>query len=374
MHCKTCFLSLKALILILPLILSAKLFSAEKEYYFYNPEVKIGSEAYFNPISMSLNGGFDILRNGAHDKRLTNQSYQNGFKYTMKSILNPFSTIEQIGWNEFMQQEFPNVQLSREKLNFMPNLPIHTIGEGMRFAKVSEWYDYHNYPYPKTLGLFTSLSYQLFNETMEQGSAERRRTDPVADVWFYNNLGFVLFSINPVKRFFSETFVINDWSLQPMYNPMNDNIENAGEQYSGKYRFSKNYSVFCYWGMDFLAGVSKHLTNDYTLSLGAGQVVNKIDTQYINGEYVAVVSTIDPAFGVFYDYKNSLLASSHFSFNKDKFNMKVNIYPGFLSFADIKPGMYSKFSYKDGEVKEVLIGMSIDKLPVGLIFGDSVLN
>lgn len=365
-------LRLSSLIMIL-ICLFSNLYCEEK-YYFYKPDIKIGSESVFNPLSMSINGGFDILRNGAHDKRLTEQAYQNGFKYTMKSVLNPFDTIEQIGWKEFMEQEFPNFKLSKEKLNFMPNLPIHTIGEGMRFAKVSEWYDYHGYPYPKTLGLLTSISYQLLNETMEQGEPKRRRTDPVADVCFYNNLGFVLFSINPVKRFFSETFVINDWSLQPMYNPLNDNIENAGEQYCGKYKLTKDYAVFCYWGMDFLAGVSKKVNEDHALSLGVGQVVNKIDTKYINGEYVAVVSTIDLAVGVFYDYENSLLASTHFSMNKDTFKAKLNVYPGFLSFASIKPGMYSKFSYKDGEVTEVLIGMSIDKLPVGLIFGDSVLD
>jgi hypothetical protein len=358
--------------LLILLIIISSLF-AEK-YYYYHPDIKIGSEAYFNPISMSLNGGFDILRNGAHDKRLTGQHYQNGAKLLFRGLANPNKYIENVGWDNFLAQEFPNVNMTKEKLNFMPNFPIHTIGEGMRFRKVSEWYDYHGYPYPKTLGLVTSVSYQLFNETLEQNDTPRVRTDPIADVYFYNNLGFILFSLDSVNQFFSKTFIINDWSLQPMYNPFNDNIENAGEQYMGKLHIKNDYSLFCYWGMDFLAGTSKKINENYSLSFGAGRIVNKIRTDYINGEYVPVVSTIDYAAGIFYDYQNSLLASSHFSFNKDIFKIKVNLYPGLFEFKGIRPGLYSKLSYEEGKITESVIGMSLDKFPFGFSVGESTLN
>jgi len=346
---------------------------AEK-YYYYHPDIEIGSEAYFNPISMSLNGGFDILRNGAHDKRLTSQHYHNGAKLLFRGLANPNKYIENVGWENFLAQEFPNFNLTKEKLNFMPNFPIHTIGEGMRFRKVSEWYDYHGYPYPRTLGLATSVSYQLFNEVLEQGGTPRVRTDPIADVYFYNNLGFVLFSLDPVNRFFSETFVINDWSLQPMYNPFNDNVENAGEQYMGKLHIKNDYSLFCYWGMDFLAGTSKKLNENHSISVGAGRVVNKIRTAYINGEYVPLVSTIDYAIGFFYDYQNSLLASSHFSINKDVFKLKTNIYPGLFEYKGIQPGVFLKLSIEEGELTETVVGFNLDKLPFGFAFGESVLN
>lgn len=361
---------MKNICIILLLLIVFSALNAQ-EYYYYKPEIKIGSEAYFNPLSMSLNGGFDILRNGAHNKKLTYQHYYNGQKLLFRGLARPFKYIEDEGWSHFLSQEFPNVDLKGEKLNFMPNLPIHTIGEGMRFVKVSEWYDYHGYPYPKTLGLLTSVSYQLFNEVLEQGGTPRVRTDPIADVWFYNNLGFILFSFDSVNEFFTETLVINDWSLQPMYNPFNDNVENAGEQYVGKYSFNNEYALFCYWGMDFLAGMSKKLDDDRAFSIGAGRVVNKIETQYIDGHYKPKVSTIDYAIGFFYDYQNSLLVSNHFSLNKDVVKMKTNIYPGLYDFKGIRPGLYSKISYEKGEFTEFVLGFSVDGFPFGLAAGES---
>lgn len=358
-------------IFVLIIILSFLTILSAHNYYFYKPEINVGSEAYFNPISMSLNGGFDILRNGAHNKKLSNQDFYNGQKLLFRGLARPFKYIKDEGWSHFMAQEFPNIDLKDEKLNFMPNLPIHTIGEGMRFVKVSEWYHYHNYPMPKTLGLLTSVSYQLFNEVLEQGGTPRVRTDPIADVWFYNNLGFILFSFDAVNEFFSETFVINDWSLQPMYNPLNDNVENAGEQYMGKYHVKNDYSIFCYWGMDFLAGFSKKIDEDRSVSIGAGRVVNKIVTQYIDGHYKPLVSTIDYAVGFFYDYQNSLLMSNHFSLNKDVVKMKTNVYPGLYEFKGVRPGLYSKISYEKGEFTEFVVGFSVDGLPFGFAFGES---
>ncbi len=344
------------------------------EYYYYNPDIKVGSEAYFNPISMSLNGGFDILRNGAHDKRLTSQHYAIGFKYVMKSLAKPITTIEDVGWKTFFEQEFPNFKLQKENLNFMPNFPIHTLGEGMRFVKVSEWYHYHNYPYPKTLGLLTSITYQLLNETLEQGDLQQRRIDPVADVHFYNNLGFLMFSFDSVNRFFSETFVINDWSLQPMYNPLNDFVENAGEQYMGKLHLKNNYSLFCYWGMDFLIGTSIKKKNDYSISVGVGQVAHRIETKLIDDVFVPVVSTVDYALGIFYDYNNSLLANTHLSFNKKFLRIKTNIYPGFMEFSGLQPGLFTQITNKDNKFHDILFGISVNKLPFGLVFGDSKIN
>lgn len=366
-------LKLKILFLVLSFFYISDILSSN-EYYYYNPNIDKGSEAFFNPASMWLNGGFDILRNGAHDKRLTNQYYRTGFKYVMKSLSQPIATIKDIGWSKFFEQEFPNFKLKRENLNFMPNFPIHTIGEGMRYVKVSEWYHYHNYPYPKTLGLITSITYQLMNETLEQGDLEQRRVDPVADVHFYNNLGFILFSLDSVNRFFSETFVINDWGLQPMYNPTNDFVENAGEQYMGKLHIKNDYSLFCYWGMDFLIGTSKEIGDGYSVSIGIGQVANRIETIIVNDVFTPVASTIDFAFGIFYDYRNSLLANAHLSFNKNFFRLKSNIYPGLWEIGRVKPGLFTQLTVRDKEVMEFMLGFSIDKLPFGLVFGESKLN
>ncbi len=361
----------KKILLIISFFYMIYCYAELNHYYFYQPEIDLGSEGSFTPMSMWINGGYDILRNGAHDQQLTNQEYRNGFKYVCKSLAHPIDSIELIGWDNFLAQEFPNFKLRSEKLNFMPNIPIHTIGEGMRYVKVSEWYDYHGYPFPKTLGLLTSISYQFMNETLEQGNCKTMRTDPLADIYVYNNLGFILFSIKPVKRFFSETFVVNDWSLQPVYNPFNDHIDNAGEQYMGKVKVKGDYSLFCYWGMDFLLGMSVKKDNDRSISIGLGQSANKIGSKVVNGIYVPVVSSVDPAIGVFYDYKNSLIANAHFSFDKDSIHLKTNVYPGLVSIKGVKPGLFAEYTSSRNHVKKAIIGFSIQKVPIGLFAGKS---
>lgn len=60
----------------------------------------------------------------------------------------------------------------------------------------------------------------------------------------FNPLGILLFSYDGVKKFFSETLPLYDWSLQPFFNPFNNHIENVGEQYVLNYPINEKYTVF----------------------------------------------------------------------------------------------------------------------------------
>lgn len=52
----------KIILLMLIVVINAS--GNDYEYYFYNPDIDYGSESIFNPISLFINGSFDILRNG----------------------------------------------------------------------------------------------------------------------------------------------------------------------------------------------------------------------------------------------------------------------------------------------------------------------
>jgi len=58
-------------------------------YYFYKPEIDYGSESLFNPVYTSIDGSYDILRNGAHTKNIFNQPYSAGFNNVMNNISRP---------------------------------------------------------------------------------------------------------------------------------------------------------------------------------------------------------------------------------------------------------------------------------------------
>ncbi len=342
-------------------------FAQSKKFYFYHPEQNFGSESVFNPITLYLNGSFDILRNGGHEKRLSMQNFSDNFKTIYKALKDPFPVIKRKGWNEFTKEEFPNFDLKGNNLNFMPNLPIHTIGNGMQFVKVSEWYAFHNYPLPKTLGLLTTISYQVMNEMTEQNLSDKLRTDPIADFWIYNNLGFILFSFDGVKRFFSETFVVNDWSMQPMYNPFNDNIENAGQQYSGKLKINNKLDLFTQWGIDGLIGLSFRIDKDNSFSLAGGTVVNKISYSEEQGIQITKADKIDPAIAVFWDINNSLMFTSHLSGHSNFVLLKTNMFPGIINYKNVSLGIYNAITIKENKFNELLLGISVNKFPVGIL-------
>lgn len=357
---------LRNLIVFLLIIIPINSVFASK-LYFYHPEQNYGSESVFNPITLNLNGGFDILRNGGHDKTLSGQRFRHNFKYVWKALKDPLGNVDRKGWKEFSEEEFPNFDLKGEKLNFLPNIPIHTIGNGMQFVKVSEWYQVHHYPFPKTLGLMTTMSFQVLNEMTEQNHSDQVRTDPIADFWIYNNLGFILFSFDGVKEFFSSKFIINDWSPQPMYNPFNDQIENAGQQYSGKICLNDKVDLFCQWGVDGLIGLSYKKDNTHSLSIGGGTIVNKLG-YFQQGEFnVAKAENVDPAVGFFWDKNNSLMMSVHLSGNSEYQFIRTNVFPGVVQNQYFDLGIYNSIQIKDNHLHESLLGVTIKHFPVGIL-------
>lgn len=355
-------ISLVILLLFLP---AGKGQSQEKHYYFYHPEITIGSEVMFNPLSVILNGGYDVLRNGNHSKDITAQYYKIGAQNVLKRVFNPLDNIEKYGWRKFLTSEVFPVSTNSDDFQYFPNYGNHLVGHGMKYVKLSEWYDYHGCPYPKTFAMLTSLSYAFLNEVIENRDNTYITVDPIADMLIFNPLGYFLFSFESVKKFFSETLPMYDWSLQPLINPFNNRLENAGEQYVVNYGINERYNIFFYWGTSGILGLTYKLKSAYNISLGAGGIVNKlIAKQRIRSKfwtlYVAP-ETIDGAVGLFYDYKHSLLSSLILT-GPFYYNLQLNIYPGLLEVGPFKPGVY----LAAGEIDGFQIGISMAYFPFGL--------
>ena len=340
-------------------------FSQEKKYYFYNPQNNFGSEIMFNPFSVILNGGYDVLRNGIHSKNIFQQHYKTGSQIVLKSLLNPLDTINKYGWRKFLTSEVFPVSTNADDFQYFPNYANHLVGHGMKYVKLSEWYDYHGASYPKMFAALTSLSYVFLNEVIENGNNTYINVDPVADMLIFNPLGILLFSYDGVKKFFSETLPLYDWSLQPFFNPFNNHIENVGEQYVLNYPINEKYTVFFYWGTSGILGITYNLENRHNISFGVGGIVNKlIEKQKIRSKfwtrYVAP-ETIDGAIGFFYDYNHSLLSSLIFT-GPIYYNAQLNVYPGLLDVGPLRPGIFLGL----GEIDKFQIGITMAYFPFGL--------
>ncbi len=339
------------------------LLASGKPYYFYKPENTFGSDLMFNPITLVIDGSFDILRNGSHTKDVFAQPYADGFRNVCRNITSPGYNIEQYGKSEFLQRELFNLSLNADRSQFMPNISLHVMGNGMQYVKLAEWYDYREYSNPYLLSALTTIFYQFVNEIVENGAYQGPNVDPIADVLIFNTLGFTLFSFDFAKRFFSESMPLYDWSPQPFYNLVNHFLENAGQQYASKIKVlpASRYKAFVYFGVYSIFGVSVNTRRDENLSFGAGAVVYRLTENRFNGSRL-MTPNMDKALGFFYDKNNSLLGSAILT-GPDLISLKIEVYPGWLKIGNFKPGFLVEF----GGVEGFQFGLSTEILPFGLI-------
>ena len=338
----------------------------QKKYYFYNPKNNFGSELWFNPLTVVINGSYDILRNGGFsNKDVFNLPYKAGFDNVLRNISHPIKNIELFGWREFLRHECLNISLNTYKSQFVPNFSHHIIGNGMQYVKLAEWYDYHNVKYPYLCSFLTTTLYQFMNEVIENGEYVGTNVDPISDMLIFNPLGFIVFSFDFVKRFFSKTLQMNDWSLQYFINPENRFIENAGQQFVVKYKipFTKNYSAFLYWGIYGIGGISYRYNKIHNFSIGVGTVVNMLHEKRLKWSRV-LTPALDGAFGFFYDKNNSLMSSVIITYPR-LFNVRIDIFPGFIRKKWFIPGVFIGF----GEWDHFAIGLTTAYIPVGVITG-----
>ncbi|MDZ7370394.1 MAG: hypothetical protein ONB12_04395, partial [candidate division KSB1 bacterium] len=236
------------------------------------------------------------------DRRIGRQPYAAGFRNVADNLLHPWQNIRKYGTSDFFHNEILNFNFNPDRMQFLPNYSLHLIGNAMQYVKLAEWYACHDYPLPHTLSLLTTLSYQLLNEALENGSYRGANVDPIADMLIFNPLGLLLFSTNWAKRFFSTTFPIFDWSGQPFLCPFDGRMENAGQQYAAKAAVaaSGRYSLFFYWGVQTVVGVSIARANGAAFSCGFGSVA--YDLRYgTNNQGRIVTAVTKPILGFFYD-------------------------------------------------------------------------
>lgn len=337
-----------------------------KKYYFYHPEIHYGSEYVSNPLTLILNGSYDVLRNGGHSNNGESVSvfeldYRQGFRNVWRNITSPAYNISRYGWNRFLKQEVFPSSLKADKAQWLPNYGHHILGSGMLWVRMAEWFDFHGYPHPYWWAFFSTTFYQYMNEVLENNHTNGPNVDPIADILIFNPLGFLVFSSDRVKRFFSETVHMYDWSLQPVFNPFNGHLRNAGLQFAFKYQLPKYeyMSLFFYYGIYGIGGLSYRLKGMYHFSFGAGTVVNRLQKNIIKNSLLVTPHT-DGAIGLFLDRNNSLLASAIIT-GPRLYNARINVYPGFISVWKFDPGMFLAF----GQWDHMVIGVSLAHIPVG---------
>lgn len=323
-----------------------------QEPYFYKGR-DFGSESLYNPISVILNGSFDILQLDEKHRKLSEIRFGSGFKNVFNNIGDPFPVLKRYKAKNFLQDEVLPLVPDKEHSQWWPNYELHLIGGGMTYTALKEWYQQHNFPSPAVMSISTLAFFHLLNEAVENEAYVGDNADPIADIYLFDIGGVILFSFDNVNKFFKETLNMADWSLQPSLRLKDMSLQNNGQYFSMKWKlpFSEKWYLFHYFGMNGLVGLSYKYEDGSAISIGAGM---RGKTLYEVDKMRHLLSlNLTWNVGAFYDVDNSLMASIMFS-GQDKNFINANIYPGLIKFGKFSPGLWGVY-HKDGTV---ILGIS----------------
>jgi hypothetical protein len=334
-----------------------------KPYFYFGRD--FGSEAMYNPLSVIVNGGYDVLQASTHSRSVVTIPYAVGAANVWRNISNPFPQIEKFGWNRFINQEIFPTTLTIDKAQFFPNYTLHLIGGGMEFRAMREWYEYHQVSAPTMCTLVTLAAYHYLNETIENDAFVGPNVDPIADILVFDPAGIILFLSDDVAEFFSGTLHLTDWSGQAAYGPQFGTIENHGQNFIMKYRLPilNGTSLFYHFGDSGMLGLSFDRSDGTAISISGGfatKEIREVDSR--NGTRTMSVA-LGWIAGIFYDRENSLLASIVLSDRTNEL-MKLNVYPGIVHVDSFSPGLFCGVG-RDGQFT---VGAALRWSPAGLAF------
>jgi len=355
--------SMKRLLLILFISVSNVGHSFAADQYLFYKGYDYGSQAIFSPLTVIISGGFDVLQFNDQTNDLARLQIGHGLSNVLDNVVNPKRAIDQYGWLEFFSSEIFPLGLSRDSYQYVPNYTLHLIGGGMTYAATVEWFQYHNYRYPRMLSGITLTVQHLLNEAVENNRFTGPNVDPIADLYIFDPLGCVLFSFPRVSKFFSETMHMNDWSPPTLITPDTYQIYNNGQKFSFKYDVPKldRWRLFYLAGTEGMWGLSYRLTktDDFTASFGLA--AHKLDEVQMPNGARKLIGRVIYTGGIFYDRNGSLLSSLIFGGARG-YAARLNVFPGIVKVRSFSPG-FALLMQHNGSM---MAGISVRWSPIGL--------
>lgn len=336
--------------------------------YFYKG-YDYGSQSLYNPLYLFVNRGFDVLQLRPHRRRIWDYDYVANGGNVLDNVRDPFGAIGYQGWGKFVKEEILPVGWTTQSARWAPNYGLHLIGGGQSFAMLQEWFDANDVPRP--VGVVASAATLMLagfvNESLENDDVKGVNTDCLADLYVFDVAGMLLFSIEPVRMFFSRYVTFVDWSLQPSITAPRGDLHNVGSYYALKVPvpFVPRLRLFGYEGFSSLGGLSYKIGDEYSVSLAAGGKISRFENSAAN----VVLNTVaaKPAAALFVDRNDSLVASVAVADVPDYF-VHVNVYPNSFLLPGLGVGLWSVIA-RDGRYQ---IGLSYTKA-LGLGVGGGTL-
>ena len=150
------------------IMVSPPTLSQDRLYYHNLP---YGSQAVYNPISVILNGSYDIIQMENRSREIFTLPYGSGTTNVFHNLGSPFSMISEYGWGNFIRREVLPLSFTVESGQWWPNYELHLVGGGMTSVMMREWYEDHGFSSPMVWSIGTMAAYHLLNEIVESGES-----------------------------------------------------------------------------------------------------------------------------------------------------------------------------------------------------------
>jgi hypothetical protein len=297
-----------------------------------------GSDMYVGPLDVILNKGFNFSQVANRDRRIFEATY--GTAHVRNSVFHPFESINNSGgWGRLIKEQILPIEtinwirggfggLFVESAAWYPNYFGHTIEGGITSRRLAEKFRAQGVPFATVLAGATTMTAAVLNEMYTHPGVTVGGGSTVVDLYLFDLGGVVLFSFDPVARFFAETLHASVWPSQASISLPDFELTNNANNLIFKLPlpFIDAASFFFRTGVTVHAGVSIHMDDGYDLSIGLGGSSIRQNIDPVTGR-----ESVDTGMtsSIYLDRGGSVLASLNWS-QQDHRLISVNVYPGVI--------------------------------------------
>lgn len=299
----------------------------------------------FSPVTYYFNGTFDVIQNPYW---FSQQDFFKKHETLWKRVRDPHHSIKKDGgyYELFKDEVFTG--------RVLPNIFLHSIGGAYDTRWLTEYFTEKGYWNPKLWSFFLTFAAHIGNEALETSGKEISSHDHIADLYFFDIVGFMMASDNDIMKFFVDELGMEAWHFQPAWDFQHDNIFNAGLNYIYRPKYFKGkVRPILFSGMQNMGGISVDY-GAHTISTLAG--VSLTNPLKQKGRFVV---------GVFHENEGRLSSSVMFN-NSENFRWRVQLYPpAFKDLLQVKSDI--GIILAENKSDQFALGLSYN-LPLGIGF------
>src|SRR4030042_3072566 len=321
-----------------------------KKYLIYPGEKRTPSNLLL-PVNFYFNSAFDSAQVPTAFKQ---HDYFGKYEKVINKTIDPIANIKKDGgFKKFFLDEWTSTRA-------VPNYLLHVIGGGYDFRMIAEWYTYNGIPAAYFLSFLTCYLAHFSNEALETSNKNLTSHDHIADLYFFDVIGKLLFMSDAVTIFFHDFFQLRNWMGQPMFDVRKTRIYNASCNYVIRpFIYKKMVRFFFMMGYHELGGVGFRVNDTDWITFCAGVAIVKGFNPDRQRKGADAVKNFRTCGAIFYDRNGNLLASLILN-GTENYKMRLNIYPDLLNIDHVNFGLFLGVD----DYNKVAIGLTMSTLLV----------